>query len=73
MLKIANLSENLLIFVGVFEKDEIIGGNKFNRTNKNLSKSQKPKILIVLSNTNANVKDIGFLISKVSTTFTQLK
>lgn len=58
MLKIANLSENLLISVGVDEKNEVVGGGGSSKINKNLSKFQKPKISIILSNISFNIKTI---------------
>lgn len=55
MLRIVNLLENLPILVNIAEKDEIVGGSGFNRT-KNLSKSQKLKSSIILSNIDASAK-----------------
>lgn len=73
LLTTANLSENLLISIDIAEKNEVVGGGGFNRTNKNLFKSQKPKNSTILSNIGAKTKNIGFLTSKASTAFIQLK
>lgn len=45
ILRIANLLENLLILVDITGKDMLIGDSGSSRIKKNLSKSQKPKIL----------------------------
>ena len=58
MLKPANSSKNLLISVGVAKENKVVGGGGFSKTNKNLSKSQKPKISTVLPNVGANAKAI---------------
>lgn len=39
MLKTANLSKNLLILIGITEKDEVIDGNRSSKTNGNFSRS----------------------------------
>lgn len=57
----------------VAEKDKMMGGNRFIRTNKNLSKSQKLKISLILPNVGVNAKTIRFLIFETSTAFTQLR
>lgn len=69
MLKTANSSENLLTSVGIAKKDKVIDGGGSNGANKNLPKSQKPKILIILSNVGLNTKTTRFLISEASATF----
>lgn len=73
MLKTANLSENSLTLVGVIEKDKIVGGSRSSETNKNLFKSQKPKIFTVLSNVGANTKTMQFLTFEASTPYIQLR
>lgn len=70
MLKTANSSKNLLTSIDITEKDEIMGSGSSNRTNKNLSKSQKQKNSTVLSNISANAKDTGFLTYEASIVFT---
>lgn len=47
MMKIINLSKNLLALVGVSGKDEMIVGNKFSKTNKILFKTQKSNLKIL--------------------------
>lgn len=69
ILRIANLSKNLLTSVGVVEKDEVISNNGYSKINENLSKSQKLKNLIVLSNLDANAKGTGFLAFKAHIAF----
>lgn len=59
----------MLISVGVAEKYKVVTGSGLNKTNKNLSKFQMPKILTVLSNVGANVKITWFLISEASKAF----
>lgn len=60
MLKILNLSENLLISKSVAKEDKIVDGYKSSKIN--LSKSQKLKNTIILSNAKAK----KFLTSKTS-------
>lgn len=62
MLKILNLSQNLLILKSEVKKDEIVDGYRFSKIN--LSKSQKLKNAIILSNAKAK----RFLTSKTSIT-----
>lgn len=62
--------KNLLILVGIAEKDKVVDGARFSKRNKNLSKFQKPKILRILFNVGTNAKAIRFLIFKTSTAFT---
>lgn len=69
MLRTANLSENLLISMVIAEKNEVVGGSRFSKTNKNLSKFQKPKITLILSNVNSNAKAMQFLNFEVSIVF----
>lgn len=73
MLKIANLSENLLILMGIAEENKMVSSNRFSKTNNNFSKSQKLKNSTVLFNIDTNIKDTRFLNFKASIGFTQLK
>lgn len=73
MLTTANSLEYSQTLVGIVEKDEVIGGSGSNGTDKNLSKSQKPKNSIVLFSISFNTKDTRVLISKANTAFTQLR
>lgn len=60
ILRIVNLLENLLLLVNVDEEDKMLGSNRFSGKIKNLSKLQKLKIPMVVSNVSANAKNIGF-------------
>lgn len=70
MLKIINLSENLLTLINITKKTNVVGNGKFNGINKILTKL---KNLTVLPNININIKTMRFLISKASIVFTQLR
>lgn len=70
MLKTTNLSKNLLILVNIVKKNEIMDSNRFNQTNKNLFKFQKPKISFVLSNVGDYAKIMQFSTFKASIAFT---
>lgn len=70
MLRIINLSENLLTLINIIKKTKVVGNGEFNRINKILTKL---KNLTVLPNININIKTMRFLISKASIIFTQLR
>lgn len=56
--------------MGVAEENEMVSDAGSNKTNKNLSKLQKLKNFIILSNIGINNKNTGVLTFKVSTAFT---
>lgn len=60
MLGIVYLLEKFLILISIVKKDKVVNGNKFSKTNQNLSKFQKLKNLTILF----IAKTTGFLISK---------